>query len=158
MAGQVGRPHGLNGDVYVVQISDDPSRFAPGSTLEHEDGRVFEIESTHLHGDRLLVKFRGVGTREEAERMRGTLFVSTQELRALNEGEYWHHDLIGCTVQIAEGERIGEIRDVIPGVAQDLLLVATATEDRLIPLVKEIVTTVDLNARVVVVDPPEGLL
>ena len=141
-----------------MQISDDPSRFAPGSSIEHEDGRVLEIESAHPHGDRLLIRFQGIGTREGAETLRGTLFISAQETRELDEDEFWHHDLIGCSVQVVEGAHIGEIRDVITGVAQDLLVVATGDEDRLIPLVKEIVTRVDLEGRVVVVDPPEGLL
>ena len=141
-----------------MQISDDPSRFAPGSALEHEDGRMLEIESSHLHGDRLLVKFQGVSTREDAERLRGALFVSPNAVRQLEENEYWHHDLIGCSVHLIEGERIGEIRDVIPGAAQDLLVVATEGEDKLIPLVKEIVRTVDLGERIVVVDPPKGLI
>lgn len=75
IAGEIGKPHGISGEVYVVRISDDPHRFDPGSRLIHEDGRELEIQSSRLHRDRLLVKFAEADSREEAEALRGTLFV-----------------------------------------------------------------------------------
>ena len=158
LAGEIGKPHGTNGDVYVVRISDDPHRFDPGSRLMHEDGRELVVESARVHRNRFLVKFEGVSSRSDAELMRGALYVPSSEKRQLEEAEYWADDLRGCHVVTAAGEPVGTAREVLPGTAHDLLVVDTPAGERLVPMVKAIVVSVDLEARRIVLDPPEGLL
>jgi 16S rRNA processing protein RimM len=104
------------------------------------------------------VKFEGVDTREQAERIKGTLFVPADKARVLDDGEYWEHDVVGCTVVTATGDDVGTVTAIVPGPAQDLLEIETAKGARLVPFVTEIVTRVDPDRREVVVDPPEGLL
>jgi 16S rRNA processing protein RimM len=158
IAGEIGKPHGVSGEVYVVRISDDPHRFDPGSRLMHEDGRELEIQSSRLHRDRLLVKFVEADSREEAESLRGTLFVPAGARRELGEAEYWADDLIGCEVETLDGGRVGRIAEVRPGPAQDLLVIEATSGEKLVPLVTEIVKRVDVDNRIVTIDPPEGLL
>ena len=158
IAGEIGKPHGVSGEVYVIRISDDPHRFDSGSRLIHEDGRELEVESSRLHRDRLLVKFAKADNREEAEALRGTLFVPAAARRELEDSEYWADDLIGCEVETLDGGRIGRIAEVRAGPAQDLLVIEAASGEKLIPLVAEIVKRVDVDNRIVTVDPPEGLL
>ena len=158
IAGEIGKPHGINGDVYVVRISDDPHRFDPGAKLIHSNGETFVVENARPHRDRFLVKFEGVDSREDAEAIRGTLFVPSGEVRQLEEGEYWEHDLVGCEVYDKDSTRLGEVAAVIPGPAQDLLELKTERGARLIPMVQEFVVEIDPSARKIVVDPPDGLL
>lgn len=158
LAGEVGKPHGLAGEVYVVVISDDPHRFEPGAELQDFDGRMMTVESSRAHGARFLVKFAGVDSREAAASLRGALYVPSSRARALDEDEFWHDDLVGCRVVGPDGSEIGTVAAVIAGPAQDRLEVSTAVGLRLVPLVKDIVTTVDLDTHRIVVDPPEGLL
>ena len=115
------------------------------------------VESSRDHRNRFLVKFEGVGTREEAEAVKGTLFVPADRARDLEEGEFWERDVVGCEVVTGEGVKIGTVTDVIPGPAQDLLEIDTGRGTSLVPFVSEIVTSVDTGSRRVVVDPPEGL-
>lgn len=157
LAGEIGKPHGLAGEVYVVVISDDPQRFAPGSELLHDDGRVLIVEASRAHGDRFLVRFEGIDTREEAMLLRGSLYIEAGQQRALEPDEYWHDDLVGCSVEV-DGTTIGPVTAVLTGSMQDLLQVETAGGPRLIPLVRQIVIAVDTAAKQIVVDPPEGLL
>jgi 16S rRNA processing protein RimM len=159
LAGQIGKPHGLDGEVYVVPISDDPRRFDTGSVLLGQDDRSFEVSGARRHGDRLLVKFAGIDDREGAENLRGlSLYVSSDDLRDLESDEFWPHDLLGSEVQTVAGEVVGRAVDVVPGAAQDLLQVETESGPRFIPMAKEIVVEVDTETRRIVVDPPEGLL
>ena len=158
LAGQIGKPHGLAGEVYVVVISDDPRRFESGSTLHHEDGRTLTVERARPHADRFLVKFTGVDDRPAAEALRGAVYVPEKDVRPLDEDEYWYDDLVGCTVVLPTGGEVGTVRGVLERPAQDLLEVDTARGPRLVPVVKEIVVEVDTGARRVVIDPPEGLL
>ena len=142
----------------MVPISDDPGRFEPGASVLHSDGRVLTVEKKRGHGDRLLVKFGGINTRADAERCRGTLFVGAGELRQLEAGEYWPHELEGCSVVNVAGGVLGTVSGVVPGAAQDLLAIDSPSGERLVPIVKHIVVDVDLGVRRVTIDPPEGLL
>ncbi|MFN2389051.1 MAG: ribosome maturation factor RimM [Actinomycetota bacterium] len=158
LAGEVGKPHGLSGEVYVVRISDDPHRFDPGARLAHADGRTLIVEDARVHGDRFLVKFVGVDDRGGAEELRGALYVGHDELRELGDGELWVHDLIGCDVWTRDGSLVGEVVDHLARPAQDLIAVRTSSGETLVPLVANIVVEVDLAARRVVIDPPQGLI
>ena len=158
LAGEIGKPHGLSGEVYVLAISDDPSRFTAGSRLIHDNGRVLVVEGSRHHRDRLLIKFVGVGSRGEAEALRGELFVTRDDLRDLDEDEFWPHDLVGLTVVDLDGNHLGRVKRVDAGAAHDLLAIETPAGERLVPLVKDIVRSVDLSERRVAIDPPSGLL
>ncbi|MDQ3646153.1 MAG: ribosome maturation factor RimM [Actinomycetota bacterium] len=140
-----------------MRISDDPRRFAPGARLIHADGRALVVERARDHGDRFLVKFEGADRREAAESLRGALYVPPDEVRELEEGEFWPDELIGCSVYLKSGEVVGEVVDHRSGPVQDLMTVATDKGEALVPLVREIVVQVDVSARRVVIDPPEGL-
>ncbi len=156
--GQIGKPHGISGEVYVRPISDDPQRFRPGSRLTHAEGRILVVEGARTHRERLLVKFQAIDSRAEAEGLRGPLYVSSESVRTLGEDEYWEHALIGCSVALTSGEAVGNVSGLVAGASQDLLAVATPKGDRLVPVVKDIVVEVDVERRLVVIDPPEGLL
>jgi 16S rRNA processing protein RimM len=158
LAGEIGKPHGLAGEVYVVPISDDPRRFKPGAELVRGDGRKLIVASARTHGNRFLVKFEGIEGRADAELLRGPLFVPAEDARELGDDEFWPHELTGCMVSLTTGEPVGRLVRVDPGAAHDLLVVATDRGERLIPAVKDIVMEINLDQRGVVIDPPAGLL
>ena len=158
LAGEIGKPFGLSGEVYVVKISDDPGRFDPGGRLLDESGRTLVIESSRAHGNRWLVKFEGFDDRNAAEKLRGPIFVAADDVRRLDADEYWPHDLVGCKVYLVSGTEVGVVEAVVPGAAHDLLVVETARGERLVPVVKDIVVGVDVQARRIDIDPPEGLV
>ena len=139
-------------------ISDDPRRFEPGSTLHHADGRVLTVRGSRKHSGRVLVEFEGIDSREAAEGLRGALFVDAAEVRELEEDEYWPEDLVGCEVFDIQGTLVGTVRRVVESPAHDLLEVGKENAVSLVPVVKEIVRSVDISARRIVIDPPEGLL
>jgi 16S rRNA processing protein RimM len=144
--------------VYVLRISDDPARFEPGARLIHEDGRELVVAGSRPHHDRLLVTFEGVDSRTEAEELRGALYVTPDELRALEDDEFWEHDLVGCEVVLANGQPVGRVTGVVKGPAQDLLAVESPAGERLVPIVKEVVVDVSIDDGRITIDPPEGLL
>lgn len=143
----------------MVAISDDPHRFEVGSRLVHADGTLLVVEGSHAHrGNRLLVKFEGIDSRNAAELLRGPVFVNEDQRRELEDDQYWQHQLVGCRVLTVAGNDVGEISGVVGGPAQDLLSVNNEGRSFLIPLVKEIVVDVNIEARRVTIAPPAGLL
>jgi 16S rRNA processing protein RimM len=83
--------------------------------------------------------------------------VPATEARALGEDEFWHDDLVGCVVVTDRGQEVGTVTEVVAGPAQDRLEVDTPRGPRFVPMVKEIVISVDRDAKRIVIAPPEGL-
>jgi 16S rRNA processing protein RimM len=158
LVAQVGKPHGIRGEVYLMKISDDRRHFEAGAELTRGGGTVLAIRSVRPHRDRFLVKFQGVETRTDADVLRGPLYAPPGERRELQEDELWAGELIGNSVLTVAGEAAGTVTGVVSGPAQDLLIVDTAAGERMIPLVKEFLVAVDAEAGTITVDVPEGLL
>jgi len=157
-AGKVTKAHGLRGEVTVLVLSEVESRFAPGSVLHLEDGRTLTIASTRPDRGRLLVTFDGVADRTAAERLHGLyLFVPEDEAPELPEGSFWPHQLVGCAVVTDTGREVGEIREVVLGVANDIWVTGPPDAEVLIPALKDVVVEVDIDARRVVVREVPGL-
>ena len=163
--GQIARAHGIRGDVTVVVRTDEPDvRFVPGTTLATEppDRGPLTVAATRWHSGRLIVTFEGVGDRNAAEDLRGTvLVVDSAGIPAPDDpDEFYDHQLIGLGVVTAAGDAVGEVTDVLHH-GQDLLVVRRgpgAGGETLIPFVSAIVTDVDVAGGRLVIDPPPGLL
>ena len=166
VVGRIARPHGVLGELAVEVRTDDPElRLAAGAVLETEPAAAgpLTIAGTRWHSGRLLVRFADVRDRTAAEALRGALLlVDSADLEDLPDPDsYRDHQLVGLTVVDPDGAPVGSVSDVLHH-GQDLLVVAgsgsRAGAEILIPFVGAIVTEVDLEAGVVRVDPPAGLL
>ena len=162
VVGRIARAHGINGEVSVEVRTDAAElRFAPGVQLDTNPRRPepLTVVRSRWHSGRLLVVFEGVIDRTTAESLRGTLLtVESSTSPATDSDEYWDHDLVGLAVVCVDGEMLGTVEDVLHPPGAPLLVVRRPDGgEALVPFAKEIVPTVDLEGRRVVVDPPEGL-
>jgi 16S rRNA processing protein RimM len=161
--GQIGRAHGIRGDVTVIVRTDEPDvRFVPGTVLvtEPPERGPLTVAATRWHSGRLIVTFEGVRDRTAAEDLRGTvLVVDSAQIPAPDDpDEFYDHQLIGLGVVTAAGDAVGEVTDVLHH-GQDLLVVRRGPRDEtLVPFVSAIVTDVDVPGGRLVIDPPPGLL
>jgi 16S rRNA processing protein RimM len=158
VVGRVARPHGVRGEVSVHVLSENPERFAPGSVVFLEDGRSLTVERSRPHGGRLLVRFREVGDRNTAEQLRGRfLLVPETMLPKLPEGSWWPHQLEGCDVITESGRSLGALTEVLFAPANDVWVAARDGGETLIPVLKDVVVSVDLRGRRIVVREIPGL-
>jgi len=166
VVGRISRPHGVRGELAVEVRTDDPElRFAVGAVLATEPAAAgpVRVASARWHSGRLLLTVDGVSDRDQAEQLRGVLLVvdSAQLEEIADPDEFRDHQLIGLSVVSTDGERVGEVTDVLHS-GQDLLVVAgtgkRAGADIMVPFVAELVPEVDLTAGSLVIDPPTGLL
>lgn len=156
--GRITRAHGIRGEVSVMVLTEVPERFAPHSALFLEDGRAMTVEETRPDRRWLLVKFREVADRTAAERLQGAyLFVDADDVADVPEGSYWPHQLEGCEVLTEGGRSLGVITEVVLGVANDIWVARSEEDEVLIPALKDVVVSVDLDARRVVVREIPGL-
>jgi 16S rRNA processing protein RimM len=120
-----------------------------------------KIQALRVLGDGLhLVSLEGVSDRTAAEKLQSSaVYADRNELPSLDEDEYYISDIIGNQVLLANGEPVGTVRSILDTGGNSLMVVARAgASEALIPMVPEIVISVDQEARIVVIDPPEGLL
>jgi 16S rRNA processing protein RimM len=159
VVGKITRAHGLKGELSVEVRSDNPERFAAGTSVFLEDGRALSIAGTHQHGKRLLLTFEGVGDRTAAEALQGQLLMVPEAwLPDLPEGEYWPHQLEGCTVITESGRDLGVLIEVIPNPANDLWVARDAEGvETLIPAIRDVVADVALDVKRILVHDVPGI-
>ncbi len=165
VVGRVVKPHGVTGELVVDVRTDDPdSRFASGTSLRGRAKggaeRRYVVESARQHSGRLLVRLDGVTDRNEADALRGTLFlVDSADLPEIDDpDEFYDHQLEGLRVQTNTGTEVGTVAEVLHTPAGELLSVRTETGEALVPFVSAIVTSVSLADQLIEIDPPDGLL
>ena len=145
--GRIDRPHGIRGEVAVSLVTNRLERLDPGSILRCERGPLV-VASSRPHGQRHLVRFERVDTREEAERLKG-LVLRAEPID--DPGELWVHELIGSSVVDQHDVDRGAITGVIVNPASDLL----ELEDGSLVPVRFVVDR--SSSGVVAVDVPDGL-
>jgi 16S rRNA processing protein RimM len=161
--GRIVRPHGNRGQVVVAPETDfGADRFKVGATLGlWRDGRVESltiVESRPQKG-RWIVGFDRSTSIDEAETLRNAeLQIPAEALHALEAGQYYAHDLVGCRVESVDGAVIGRVRSVDLAAGTPLLVVGSDRGEVLVPLAEPICRRIDLVAQVIVIDPPEGLI
>ncbi|HEY4242626.1 MAG TPA: ribosome maturation factor RimM [Kofleriaceae bacterium] len=153
--GGVARAHGIRGEIVVV-THDPDSKILAGATEIFVGGIAHPIASVRDTPRGWLVLLADIPTRTAAEGLRGLPVEVDRDLIQMDEGDVLLADLVGCRVVLPDGRAWGTIAAVDLGV-QDLLVIHDGDRERLLPLVDEFVTGIDLEARVVTVDPPEGL-
>lgn len=165
LIGVIARTHGNRGEVIVNSETDFPEeRFYEGAQLmtRARDGRsgTLEVATVRMHQGRPVILFKGIGSMDDAELLAGTeLRIAEDEGDAdlLEEGEYFHRDLIGCLVVTESGDPVGEVAAVEGDRGNTRLVVRSKRNEVLIPLADEI-CSVDVKAKRITVRPPEGLL
>jgi 16S rRNA processing protein RimM len=98
-----------------------------------------------------------VATRNDAEALRGQPVEVDREALELSEEDVLLDDLVNCEVRLPDGTPWGTIAEIMIGAHQDLLVIHDGDVERLLPLVDQFVTNIDLETGVVTVDPPQDL-
>ncbi len=159
--GKILRPHGIRGELRMEIWTDYPERLAPGRMVYlGEAHQPFVIEAVRKHQGLLLLKLRHCDDRTMAESFQHALvFVRLTDAVPLEEGEYYHFQLIGMRVETESGEFLGEIAEVLDAQgANDVYVVQGPRGEILIPGIREVVRVLDVAARRMVIVPMPGLL
>jgi 16S rRNA processing protein RimM len=147
---QIGAPHGLTGEVKLHAFTEEPLAVGRYGALEAEDrSRQFELTALRLAKRSLIAAFAGIADRTAAARLTAIrLYVPRARLPDPDDADtFYHADLVGLTVEGADGRPIGTVCAVHDFGAGDLLEVKPATGPSLmLPFTKAAVPVVDLAA------------
>lgn len=162
---QVGAPHGIKGEVRVKSFTGDPLALGDYGALRTSDGERMKIMRLRQSKNVVIVKFKGINFRDEAEAIRGKeLFVDRSALPDdTQEDEFYINDLVGMDVLDTEGKLVGRIHDVPDFGAGTLLEIAPSLDNQqfvtsktwLLEFTKLNVPQINLEKRVVTIVLPD---
>ena len=164
--GKIVGAHGLNGTSRVHSYAESLSAFSPGSDLILRNSQGLEmtcrVEWAKPHTRGILLAFKGIGNRDEAEELIGCeIHIERDRLPVLDEGTYYWTDLIGLSVYTMSGDCLGRIDSIIPTGSNDVYVVKDVVDGKenevLVPALESVVVEVDLDRQIMRVDLPEGL-
>jgi 16S rRNA processing protein RimM len=159
--GVIRKPHGIRGEVSVEPWTDSFERFQQISNVilvspDESSTREARIESARPHGDRALLKFAGITDVDSLRQW--TIEIPEEQARTLGANEFFLHDLVGVRLVDKNGTDRGRTIDAYEGGGGVLLNVRRADGKTYeVPFAETICTEIDLAAKKIVVDLPEGI-
>ncbi len=160
------KTQGRRGEVAAELFTDFPERFEQrrrlSGRLPKGERRVLELEAFWLHKGRVVLKFKGVDSIGEAEKLIGAeIQIPRSERAELEPGAAFITDLVGCVLEdVRTGPEVGTIDGVATGAGEAPLLVVNAgKKEFLVPFAAQDLRAMDVTGRKkLVMELPEGML
>ena len=150
--------HGNDGSLNIHLLTTVPGRFDSGKLL-YLDGLPRSVTSFRPTGpETALISLEGFSTRRSAAPLASKYLSALPESDpVLEEGEYFHYQLLGMQVYTAEGENLGHIQEILETGSNDVYIVRSNSGELLIPATVQVVRQVDVDANRMIVQLPDGL-
>ena len=163
LLGKLVATHGIKGQLRVAVYSGEFETILSLASLmlKGPDGRMetFQVAAAAVHGKKLILSLEEYDNINQSLPLVGhEVYVAREQLPELSEGEFYWSDLLGLRVETDHGEVLGELVDIIATGSNDVYVVKDGKREYLIPALEDIVLDVNLDAGIMMVSPPEGLL
>lgn len=160
--GQIVNVKGLKGEVKVNPFTENIERFEELKTVLikfKNENKEFEIEKVGYHKNQVILKFKGINTVEEAEKLRNSyILIDRNDVEPLEEGVYYITDLLGLEVYTEDGTLLGKVDDIYNTGSNDIYVVKDDLgKQKLLPGIPEVLKNVDLEHGKIIVNLIEGL-
>ena len=161
--GQIVNTFGIKGFVKIYPYVDDISRFDNLKKVHiksKNNDEELQIEEVKYQKNMVLVKFKGIETVENAEKLRNS-FVEIDRADAipLEEGQYFIADLLGLDVFLDTGEKLGVLEDIYNAGSSDIYVVKNELGKQfLLPYIDEVIKQINLEEGKIIVHIIEGLI
>jgi 16S rRNA processing protein RimM len=155
--GEVIATWGVHGEIKIRVLTDFPKRFKKGSSFLI-DGIRYNIETVKKLNDGIVLKLEGIDTPEAALPLKNKkMKVTEAELQKLPKGMYYRHQIIGLTVITEDGEKIGEISEIIETNANNVYVVRSDGREALIPAKGNIIKEINIENGTMTIEMVKGL-
>ena len=158
--GHIAGASGVKGDLRISSYTEHPLDVCAYGPVEDKEGKEkFILKPKRMAKGHVIAHADGIDNRDAAERLRGTeLFITREALPPPGEEEFYHNDLIDVAVFAVNGHVLGSVIAVHDFGAGTILEVAgKAGKTVLVPFTKDVVPVIDLSAKRIEINPPEGL-
>jgi len=146
--GRVLRPHGVRGELLLATLTDYPEHLSEQKVVYlGEPPHAHPLAGVRIHRSQLIIRLADCHDRASADAFRDQIVqVEAQFAAPLPPGLYYHHQLIGLAVYTEEGEHLGELSEVLETGANDVYVVTGPQGELLLPVIAEVIRSVDLEA------------
>jgi 16S rRNA processing protein RimM len=155
--GKLRRTHGLNGDLLMDVLSDNPESITTGlSVFVGPKHKLLKIIRARYTAKAMIIGFEGFTDCDQAAILRNLdVAIKTSEARPLEKGRFYQHEIIGMHVVDEAGNTVGIVAEILTTGANDVYVVKPVEgNELLIPAVKEFVKMIDPENNKMVVQPP----
>ncbi|MCD7828007.1 MAG: ribosome maturation factor RimM [Clostridiales bacterium] len=160
--GQIVSTHGVKGEVRFDPWCDSPDFMKRFKTLYFDDKgeKPVKVLSCRPHGNIVILKLQGTDTVADAQKLRNTVLYMNRDDAKIKKGDWFIRDLLGCSVCDADDNAkiYGKISDVQSTGANDIWFIdGTDGKEYIIPAIKDVVITVDVENEIVYIRPLKGI-
>lgn len=160
--GKIINCHGHKGELKVMPLTDDPSRFKKLKEvyLEHPSGRYELAHPTAAreHKNVVLLMLQEVPDMNTAEQLKNFyLCVERENAIKLPKDHYFIYEIVGLEV-VEDGVVLGKVKEVLQTGGNDVYVVAGGAKEFCLPALKSVVKAIDLESGQMTVALPKGLL
>ena len=162
LVGKTTKPHGLRGEIKIYCFSGQPENFLEYKELTLCDlkgnlSSPIVVTKSRVQGKAAVVKFASIADRTAAESIEGyEVLLLKEHLPQAKPGEYYWHQYQGKELIDKDGSSIGIVKELFSSGAQDILVVATETDEVLVPVIDDFI--IEETDDTLVVELPPGLL
>ena len=161
--GQIVNTFGVKGMVKIVPYTDDIKRFDNLKTIyvvTRNKKTKYEIEEIKYHKNMVLAKLKGIDTMNDAELLKqSSVQIERKDAISLEKDTYFIVDLIGAKVITDENEELGNIVDIFNTGSNDIYVVKDELGKQiLLPAISEVIKTIDIENKKVIVHLMKGLV
>lgn len=161
VVGKLRRPHGTRGEILMEVFTDFPERIKAGDVIFAGSEHVpLSIRSLRWNNRLMLLAIKGYSTPEEVGVWRNQwVYVHAEDRPELEDGEYYHHQLLGLRVRAESRDVLGVVTDILETGSNDVLVVkADEGPEILLPMIESVILEVDLQGGEIHVHLLPGLM
>lgn len=162
--GKVIKPRGLKGEVSIVSYADSPFLFEQIKRIyiKKKDSylKKFWISGVRFHKNMILLKLDDIIGRDEVKHIQNAeIWVRKRDLPEKDIDEVFIKDLLGCMIYLPDKTYVGSICDVITQTNQEVWVIEGKNgQEILFPVTENFIQEMDIESRIITIDPPKGLL
>ena len=164
LIGEIVKPHGIRGEVKVYLFSEQPENLKQYKKIVLQEPtdrgqETYSVVKSREQGKLGILQLEGVGTREAAEALQGSkICLNKADFPTLDSDEYYWHQLEGLVVMTESGQELGRVSRLFNTTAHDIMVVAGAGHEFMIPVKGDIIRSIDEQGGKIIISPPPGLL
>lgn len=163
--GKIVNTHGVKGEVRIVSTTDfADERYEKGNKLyifkeKQSEPVEVTVASHRRHKNFDLLTFEGYENVNDVEQYKNCeVKIPEEQLTDLEDGEFYFHEIIGCTVKTEDGVEVGTVKEILTPGANDVWVVKKGGKEVLIPYIDDVVQSIDIDEKEIVITVMEGLL
>lgn len=160
--GKIINTHGIKGEVKIYPLTDHIERFDDLKIAYIGESNIkVNIQNVRYHKGMVMLKFKEFNDINEVLRFKEQfLYVDDKDRIILPEDHFFIYDLVGCSVEDISGNIVGKLSDVIQGSSNDVYVIKDDEKQKeyLIPAVKQFIKKIDIESKLIIIDPIEGMI